>query len=463
VPANLKLLQTSTFRLAATYLAVFAVSVGLVLGYVYWNTALLLERQLEDTIEAEVQGLAEQYRTRGVGGLIETVERRSALDSNSVYLFTNFRGKRLAGNLQRLPPAATKGKSGWVEFPYAIVTARGPQQHQARAFHVTLADGATLVVGRDVEERRNLAKIIHRTLFWALGLTLVLGIGGGLLMSRNFLRRVDAMTGTARSIMAGELSRRVALSGSGDELDRLAVSLNDMLDQIERLMGGMREVSSNVAHDLRTPLTRLRARLEGAIRSGSPDEQREALTETLEDADRLLQTFNALLSIARTEAGQAREGLAPIEVAPLIEEMAELYGPSAEEQGGTLTVRAAEGAHLRADRQLLAQALANLIDNALKYGEGPDGKPDITVASALDNGHVILSVSDHGPGIAEEDRARVLERFVRLDASRSKPGSGLGLSLVAGIVKLHQGQIALEDNAPGLTVKLILPRQMQGG
>jgi signal transduction histidine kinase len=463
LPANLKLLQTSTFRLAATYLAVFAVSVGLVLGYVYWNTALLLERQLEDTIEAEVQGLAEQYRTRGVGGLIETVERRSALDSNSVYLFTNFRGKRLAGNLQGLPPAATKGKSGWVEFPYAIVTARGPQQHQARAFHVTLADGATLVVGRDVEERRNLAKIIHRTLFWALGLTLVLGIGGGLLMSRNFLRRVDAMTGTARSIMAGELSRRVALSGSGDELDRLAVSLNDMLDQIERLMGGMREVSSNVAHDLRTPLTRLRARLEGAIRSGSPDEQREALTETLEDADRLLQTFNALLSIARTEAGQAREGLAPIEVAPLIEEMAELYGPSAEEQGGTLTVRAAEGAHLRADRQLLAQALANLIDNALKYGEGPDGKPDITVASALDNGHVILSVSDHGPGIAEEDRARVLERFVRLDASRSKPGSGLGLSLVAGIVKLHQGQIALEDNAPGLTVKLILPRQMQGG
>ena len=463
MPANLKLLQTSTFRLAATYLAVFAVSVGLVLGYVYWNTALLLERQLEDTIEAEVQGLAEQYRTRGVGGLIETVERRSAQDSNSVYLFTNFRGTRLAGNLQGLPPEATKGKSGWVEFPYAIVTARGPQQHQARAFHVTLADGATLVVGRDVEERRNLAKIIHRTLFWALGLTLVLGIGGGLLMSRNFLRRVDAMTGTARSIMAGELSRRVALSGSGDELDRLAVSLNDMLDQIERLMGGMREVSSNVAHDLRTPLTRLRARLEGAIRSGSPDEQREALTETLEDADRLLQTFNALLSIARTEAGQAREGLAPMEVAPLIEEMAELYGPSAEEQGGTLTVHAAEGAHLHADRQLLAQALANLIDNALKYGEGPDGKPDITVASAVDNGHVILSVSDHGPGIAEEDRARVLERFVRLDTSRTKPGSGLGLSLVAGIVKLHQGQIALEDNAPGLTVKLILPRQIQGG
>jgi signal transduction histidine kinase len=263
--------------------------------------------------------------------------------------------------------------------------------------------------------------------------------------------------------MAGELSRRVALSGSGDELDRLAVSLNDMLDQIERLMGGMREVSSNVAHDLRTPLTRLRARLEGAIRSGSPDEQREALTETLEDADRLLQTFNALLSIARTEAGQAREGLAPMEVAPLIEEMAELYGPSAEEQGGTLTVHAAEGAHLHADRQLLAQALANLIDNALKYGEGPDGKPDITVASAVDNGHVILSVSDHGPGIAEEDRARVLERFVRLDTSRTKPGSGLGLSLVAGIVKLHQGQIALEDNAPGLTVKLILPRQIQGG
>ncbi|MDP4822643.1 MAG: HAMP domain-containing histidine kinase [Aestuariivirgaceae bacterium] len=461
--ANLKLLQTSTFRLAAAYLAVFAVSVGLVLGYVYWNTALLLERQLEETIQAEVQGLGEQYRTRGVAGLMETVERRSAMDSNSVYLVTNFHGTRLAGNLQGLPPSATKGKRGWVEFTYAVATARGPEQHQARAFHVMLPDGATLVVGRDVEERRNLAQIIRRTLYWALGLTLVLGTGGGLLMSRNFLARVDAMTGTARSIMQGELSRRVALSGSGDELDRLAISLNAMLDQIERLMGGMREVSSNVAHDLRTPLTRLRARLEGAIRSGSAEEQREALTETLEDADRLLQTFNALLSIARTEAGQAREGLTSMEVAPVIEEMAELYGPSAEEQGGTLTVRAAEGARLRGDRQLLAQALANLIDNALKYGEGADGKPDITVASAVENGEVILSVSDRGPGIAEEDRARVLERFVRLDASRTKPGSGLGLSLVAGIVKLHQGRLALEDNSPGLTVKLILPRETQAG
>lgn len=455
--ANLKLFRTSTFRLAAAYVAVFAISVGLVLGYVYWNTALLLERQIEETVQAEVQGLAEQYRTRGLTGLLFTVAERSAANTQGVYLLTDASGETLAGNISGLPPAATAGARGWVEFSYTVRGPRGPEPHRARAFHIQLPDGSELVVGRDVEERRKLGNIIGVTLFWALGLTLVTGIAGGLLMSRNFLARVDAITHTASSIMAGELSRRVAVRGTGDELDRLAVSLNAMLDQIERLMLGMREVSTNVAHDLRTPLTRLKARLEAALRAGDTTQQKAALEATLEDADRMLETFNALISIARTEAGQLREAMVPIAVAPLIGELAELYGPSAEEIGGSLTFAADADLRIFADRQLIAQAISNLIDNALKYG-APEGEgPIIHVAADESGGEAIITIADRGPGIAEADRERVFARFVRLDSSRSAPGSGLGLSLVQAIMRLHQGRVELADNAPGLAVKLILP------
>jgi hypothetical protein len=331
----------------------------------------------------------------------------------------------------------------------------------ARAFHAELPNGYEVLVGRDVQELRIFADIIRRTLFWALAFALVLGLGGGLLMSRNFLRRVDSITDASRSIMNGNLAGRMPVSGSGDELDRLAGSLNEMLDQIERLMAGMREVSSNVAHDLKSPLTRMKARVESALRSGKSSEYRDALNQTIEESDRLLQTFNALLSIARAESGQSREALQPLDARVILTDVAELYEPIAEEEGGRLTIAAEEELPVLGDRQLLAQAISNLVDNALKYGAPASGEAvTVAVAGRRDGDNILIEVADRGPGIPEEHRERVIERFVRLDESRSKPGNGLGLSLVAGVMKLHGGSLTLSDNAPGLRALLILPARV---
>jgi signal transduction histidine kinase len=457
VPVNRKIIESSTFRLSAVYLLFFALSVGAILAYVFWNTAGLLERQIDETIRAEVQGLADQYRQRGLHGVADTIRRRSAEETGVIYLLADPDGERVAGNLHGVPPE-TAGDAQWFDFPFTTGAGPAAKRHSARGFQVTLTGNYTLIVGRDVEELRTFGEIIRRTLFWALAMALVLGLGGGYLMSRNFLRRVDAITEASRTIMGGDLAGRMPVSGSGDELDRLAASLNEMLDQIERLMAGMKEVTSNVAHDLKTPLTRLRARVESALRTNNKDEYRDALNRTIEESDRLLQTFNALLSIARAEAGQAREGLHPMDLQDVITDVAELYEPMAEDEGGLLAASSAPGLMVRGDRQLLAQAISNLLDNALKYGGGANGEaPRIDVAGRVEGGQVIVTVSDRGPGIPAGQRDHVLERFVRLDESRSKPGNGLGLSLVASVMKLHGGQLILEDNEPGLRAKLALP------
>jgi signal transduction histidine kinase len=458
VPVSLKLLQTSTFRLAALYLAVFALSVGAILAYVYWNTALLIERQIEAAVRSEMAVLGEQVAHSGAEGLIEAVRRRSTQNPGSVYLLTNFLGRRLAGNLDALPEAAVKGE-GWIEFSYSVETFEGLEHHRARAYHLRLPNGSVLLVGRDIEERRRFAALIRRTLYFALGFTILLGLVGGLLMSRNFLHRIDSITAASRSIMAGDLSKRVPVSGSGDELDQLSVSLNQMLDQIERLMAGMKEISSNVAHDLRTPLTRLRSRVEAALRTGEPAAQKAALEKTIEEADSLLATFNALLSIARTEAGQVLEALKPVDLRELVTDLAELFAPMAEELGGSLELSANDTVMVKADRQLLAQALSNLLDNALKYGVASGrNSPEIALSLKHSADEAIIAVADRGPGIPDKDRGRVTERFVRLDRARTLPGSGLGLSLAQAIARLHNGKLLLKDNAPGLLVELVLPR-----
>ena len=457
----LKLLSTSTFRLAALYLILFAVSVAALLGYVYWNTAVLLQEQTDYTIQAEVQALSDQYQLRGLNGILDTVQRRSADDTGAVYLLAAPAGQRIAGNLDDLP-VMPKNNANWIEFPLDVQNGATHESHVARAFYTDLPGGFKLIVGRDVEALRQFAAIIRQTIFYALAIALVLGLGGGLLMSRNFLRRVDAITEASRTIMAGNMSGRMPVAGSNDELDRLALALNEMLEQIESLMGAMKEVSSNVAHDLKTPLTRIKARVEAALRSGNEAEYRAALENTVDESDRLLDTFNALLSIARAEAGQARSGLVDVDVAELIADVADLYEPMAEEEGGTLSSSAGPGLHVLGDRQLLAQALTNLLDNALKYGARDGDKPAITVTGALEGDKVVITVADHGPGIPAEDRGRVTERFVRLDESRTKPGNGLGLSLVSGVMKLHKGTLALEDNDPGLKARLVLPVWREG-
>jgi signal transduction histidine kinase len=453
-----KLFRTSTFRLSSVYLLIFILSVGAILAYIYWNTAGLLERQTDETIRAEVQGLADQYRIRGMAGVLDTINRRSSEDSDSIYLLTTPDGVRAAGNLVSVPDEVAIEDSGWTEFAFNVKTSTGSEPHRARVYYTGLPGGNVLVVGRDIEEMRQFATIIRNTLITGTLIALALGIGGGLLTSRNFLRRVDAITDASRSIMQGDLSGRMPIEGTSDELDRLAQSLNQMLDQIERLMRGMQEVSSNVAHDLRTPLTRIKARAESALRSGAEGDFKAALERTIEESDRLLQTFAALLSIAKTESGQPREGLQPVDAAVILTDVAELYAPFAEDQGGSLRTEIAGALGVRANRQLLAQAISNVVDNALKYGETPEtGAPEILVTGGIEGEDAIITVGDRGRGIAPEDREHVFERFVRLDESRSKPGNGLGLSLVAGVMKLHGGRVVLEDNRPGLRVKLILP------
>lgn len=456
-PNSQTIFKSSTFRLAAIYLLVFALSVGAILGYVFWNTAYLLERQAEETIRAEVQALGDQYRLRGLRGVADVINRRIGDETGTLYLLVDSANAHVVGNLQGMPePRPEDGV--FVDFPITIGKGQAQLRHTARAFHTELTGGFRLLVGRDVEELRTFRNLIQNTLLWALGLTFVFGLGGGYLMSRNFLRRVDAITATSRTIMAGDLSRRMPVQGSNDELDRLSQSLNDMLGQIERLMIGMKEVSSNVAHDLKTPLTRMRARVEAALRTDTQEEHRAALRQTLTESEHLLNTFNALLSIARAEAGQTREGLAHVNAAEILGDVAELYEPLIEDAGGTLTYEASSPLTINADRQLLAQAFSNLIDNAMKYGASEtDGEVHVTLAASAEGGRVIIRIADGGPGIPEADRERVLERFVRLDSSRSKPGNGLGLSLVASVVKLHGGHLRLEDASPGLAAVIELP------
>ena len=367
-------------------------------------------------------------------------------------------GERIAGNVEAIPPG-TLDKTGESEIEYARTseTIDTPSHAIVRVF--VLPAGFRLLVGRDVEERERLGKVIRRAIGWSLALIFVLGCFASWFVARRVLRRIDGMTETAHGIMEGDLKGRLAIAGTGDELDRLALNLNAMLDRIGELMAGMQQVTDNIAHDLKTPLTRLRNKAEEALRSAtSQDELRGALDGAIEEADNLIRVFNALLMIARLEAGRISENMEDLDLSEIVSGVAELYEPLAEEVGLRLVGDVAPDLHVVGNRELVGQALANLVDNALKYGQPADGgEATVTVAARRRDGEIELSVADHGDGIPEADRGRVLDRFVRLDASRSKPGFGLGLSMVAGVVRLHGGQLRLEDNAPGLRAVISLP------
>jgi signal transduction histidine kinase len=307
-----------------------------------------------------------------------------------------------------------------------------------------------LLVGRDISDAAAFRDRVKTTLIWSGLLALAIGLVGGTVMSRNMLRRVEEVNRTAERVIAGNLSDRVPRLGTGDEFDQLAANLNSMLDQIERLMAGMREVTDNVAHDLKTPLARLRARLELALLApGDRSAQAEAIRAAIEEADRMLATFNALLSIAEAEAGAGPASAEPLDLGALAGAVAELYEPVAEEKGFVMRLERAPGVLIHGDRHLLSQALANLLDNALKYG----GR-EIVVSTMRQNGRAVLEVGDRGPGIPERERETVFDRFVRLEPSRSTPGNGLGLSLVRAVAHRHNATVGLADNRPGLKVRL---------
>ncbi|MGE3149511.1 MAG: ATP-binding protein [Pseudorhodoplanes sp.] len=458
-----KLLRTTTFKLTLVYLTVFAAFAAFLLGYFALNARSLITEQITQTVDAEIAGLAEQYQQAGIRRLVLVIESRAKRPGSSLYLLTTPAGEGVAGNVGSLP-AGLLSREGWTETAYRRLEEPDIADHHALVRVSQLAGGFRLLVGRDLEERERIYEIIIDAGKWSTAIVIVLGLAGGFFVTRRVLRRVDAMTETTRTIMAGDLAGRLPMGGSGDEIDRLALALNAMLERIEALMRGMQEVSENIAHDLRTPLTRLHNRAEEALRvAGDEAEYRAALEATLEESNNLIQTFNALLLIARAESGQSRENMIDLDASEVAHGVAELYEPLAEEKGLTLAVDAPYPLPVRGNRELISQALANLIDNAIKYaGAAEVANRTLTVRAWNEGDRVMLAVCDHGPGIAESERGRVVERFVRLDRSRSVPGSGLGLSLVAAVARLHGGELRLEDNEPGLKAVLVVPRTTAG-
>ncbi|MEQ9527378.1 MAG: HAMP domain-containing protein, partial [Parvibaculaceae bacterium] len=339
----IKLLKTSTFRLAVIYLALFAASAITLLAYVYWNTAGFLARQTDEAVEVEIAGLADQYRQGGLPLLVHTVIQRSRDPGQSLYLVLDPAGRVLAGTLDARPQVEP-GPDGWFDFNYNRKTLDGTEVKAARARAFFLQEGFYLLVGRDVQERREIENLITNALIWAIGLTVALGLAGGLFMSRNMLARVDDINRSSRDIMEGDLSQRLPIAGTGDELDQLGRNLNAMLDQIEALMTGMRQVTDNVAHDLRSPLNRLRNRLEVTLmQEASPEDYKLALEKTIAEADGLLGTFNALLMIARAEAGSLRDSMTWVDLSATLHDAAELYEPVAEENDLAFAVDVPEG------------------------------------------------------------------------------------------------------------------------
>jgi signal transduction histidine kinase len=464
-----KLIRTTAFRLTLAYLCLFALFAVSLLGYFAWNTRRLITEQITTQVNTETGEINDIFARRGLRGLIFNIENRALRPGANLYLITTPTGQALAGNVGSLAPGVM-ATSGWSETAYRRLDEQDATDHHALVRVTELAGGFRLLIGRDLEERRRLFGVIANAAQWSLLVVVVLGIGGGIFVARRVLWRIDAMTGTTRRIMAGDLSGRLPVGRSGDELDRLAENLNAMLARIETLMAGLKEVSDNIAHDLKTPLTRLRNRAEEALaKSRSEAEYRAALERTIEESDGLIRTFNALLMIARAESGQARGNMDDFDAAEVAKGIHELYEPLAEDDGMTLRVKTAP-APLHGNRELISQALANLVENAIKYGKpAPAAQPlnagaaanvnaqEIWIEARQEAGRVLLSVTDRGPGIPDADRRHAVERFVRLEASRTQPGSGLGLSLASAVATLHGGELRLSDAYPGLTATLAFP------
>ena len=452
------ILRTQAFRIVLIYIFVFAVSATLLVGFTYWNTERSLDSQTDQIIVAEFTGLVEQYQRLGIMGLAQAVAGRSAREGQSLYILADNQGRWLAGNLDQWPRSITRANE-FVEFGYDRRMQGQLVTRNARGMALLLVGGFELLVARDVAERDLTRRLLTTTLPWSVGLMLLFGLIGGALMSRNVLARLDSINRTSAEIVAGDFSRRVPLTAAHDEFDMLAENLNRMFERIERLMKGMREVADSVAHDLRTPLNRLRNHLEEAQRRLDPESPHAAEIEAaIAETDGLIATFNALLLIAEADSGVARGAMTQIDLSAVVADVAELYAPLAEEKNIALSVLPMGVVTIEGSRSLISQALANLIDNAIKYTPA-EGR--IAISASETPGGVDLTVADSGPGIPAADRARVVERFVRLEASRNSPGTGLGLSLVAAVARLHQARLTLDDNNPGLKATISFPRKHQ--
>jgi signal transduction histidine kinase len=454
-----QLWRTTTVRLTAVFIALFVVFSILLLAFIAYQSSIQIQQQQTAQIDREVDLLKRIDEREGVRGIVFAVARLSSQPGPGIYYLGDNAGLQIAGNVSGFP-ANVLQNDGTFSFNYDRDPAyAGDSTKGFAVVRSQVVDNMRLIVGRDVVERRGFTVIVFQGFLLAVLGILAFSILAGVVTARRVLKRIDTINATSAKIISGNLSERVPLTRRNDEFDGLATNLNAMLDRIEALMVGLKEVTDNVAHDLKTPLTRLRNRAEAALRDGSGEAaQREALETTLSESDKLIRTFNALLMIARAEAGAPSGALADVDVSAVAADVAELYEPVAEEAGMTLETEIAPDVHLRGNRELIGQAVVNLIENALKYyepAEGKTGRIGVTVRQGA--GRVRIAVGDNGPGIPAEDRARVVERFVRLEKSRTEQGSGLGLSLVAAVAKLHHGQFRIEDNNPGVLAVIDLP------
>ncbi len=475
VPAIFK---TTAARLSALYLLLFG---ACAIGLVFYMTALsarMLTAQTQETINEEVVGLANAYQRGGLPLLVRMIERRSRQPGANLYLIADTNGQILSGNVESLEPGVLD-TDGWTERPFSyqrygegsgerrVAAADAPAaaetetRHAAIALVLRLPNQMIALVGRDLGEPERFRAVVRRSLAVALG---VMGVGGLLIwffVGRRALRRIDTVSEASRRIMGGDLTGRLPVTGAGDEFDRLSENLNIMLARIAELNEGLKQVSDNIAHDLKTPLTRLRNRAEAALgASADGAAYRETLEAMIGESDQLIRTFNAILMISRLEAGYSAEPTARVDLSKVVADVAELYEPAADELGVTLDAQVPNGLTLDGNRELLAQSVSNVVDNAIKYSAGASEAPKVVVRLESEAGLLVLSVSDNGAGIPDEqDRARATERFVRLEKSRSQPGSGLGLSLAKAVMKFHGGRLDLEPAAPGLRVVMSFPRK----
>jgi len=454
-----RFVRTTAFKLSLLYIAVFTVMSGVLLVYVAENTDHLMSEQVVQSVDSELKGLADVYVRGGVRDLVETIDRRSRHPDASLYLLTDFAGNALVGNIARLPTTVLEEADGGLRRVRYTRLGQDTEdiERQAMVRTFELRGGFRLLVGRDLGDQLRFSNLLANALRLWLVVVILMAAITWLFVSRRVMKRIDDISATSQTIMKGDLSGRLSIAGTNDEFDRLAVSLNAMLDRIEFLMQSMKDVTDNIAHDLKTPLTRLQTRIETALRDAKGEaDYRGALEATLDETDQLLRIFNALLRIARIESMAPGTVMEPTDLTRLVGEISELYEPLVEDEGGRLETDVPEGLQADCNRDLISQVLVNLIENALKYGRPEGGDLMIRLTANEEDGRVVLAVTDNGPGIPDQDQNRVLERFVRLEESRSEPGTGLGLSLVKAVARLHGGDLRFKNESPGLSARVDL-------
>jgi signal transduction histidine kinase len=460
-----RIFRTTPFRLTLLFLALFASAASALLAYIYVATAGEATRRTDQEITREMHSLVAAYDRAGVDAVNQSLIERAASERPFLYLLMTQDQKRISGSIAESPVDNFTGPATWTSFAVTDQVQGRTVKHPARGLQQRLQGGEILFVGADVGADEAYVTKISNALQGAAALVVVLGLAGGVLMSRNVTRSMVGLTEVVDAVRNGDLGARAQVRGTRDEFDELAAGVNEMLDRLERSMAGHRHAGDAIAHDLRSPLTRLRARLEVAyldVEAGKGDPT-QALAQALEDTDGVLKTFGAVLSIARLQAAGTAPDPVLFDPADLAANIAELYEPLCEDKGIDFAAEFAKDLQARGNREFLAQALANILDNAVKYT--PPGGAIMLRVRRRSSGEIEFSVTDTGPGVPDGDRERVVERFVRLENSRNEPGAGLGLSLVAAVAEAHGGRLELAEGpgkvgelGPGLRVALVLPR-----